>query len=237
MLNTVIFDLDGTLLPMDLDKFIHLYFSEIDNAFREYIDPEKLKKYIYESTMAMLANDGSLTNEKAFLDSFSKLVKDDIGYYITEFDRFYDNQFLNLRSAVDGEGKMAEAVNTLKGKGYTLAIATNPLFPRKAILHRIEWAGLNPDDFAYISSYEINSYSKPSLGFYKEVLSSLNKEPEQCIMVGNDVQEDLCASKLGLKTFLIKDYLINRGDEEINANYQGYYEDFLKWSKKLNPLY
>jgi FMN phosphatase YigB (HAD superfamily) len=123
----------------------------------------------------------------------------------------------------------------LKSKGYKLVIATNPLFPLKAILHRINWAGLDPDDFIYISSYEKNHYCKPQVKFYEEVLNGIGRKPEECMMVGNDVQEDLISGSLGVKTFLIKDYLLHRTNEPIKTDYSGSYEDFYQFVDAL-PL-
>jgi hypothetical protein len=47
---------------------------------------------------------------------------------------------------------------------------------------------------------------------------------------GYDVQEDLVAGKLGIKTFLIRDNIIHRTDEQIYADYIGYYDDFLNFA-------
>jgi FMN phosphatase YigB (HAD superfamily) len=121
-------------------------------------------------------------------------------------------------------------------KGYSVVIATNPLFPLKAIHHRIRWAGFEPSEFDYVSHYEKNHYCKPQIKFYEEILADIYKNPEECMMVGNDVQEDLVAGKLGLKTFLIKDHLLHRTEEEIAADYQGSYVDFYEFVQGLPIL-
>jgi FMN phosphatase YigB (HAD superfamily) len=110
------------------------------------------------------------------------------------------------------------------------------MFPRKAILHRIEWAGLDPKDFIYITSYEDNHYCKPQLHFYQEILDVIGKKPEQCMMVGNDVQEDLIALNLGMDTFLVKDHMIHRTEEAIKSSYEGNYEDFHNFVKNLDTV-
>jgi FMN phosphatase YigB (HAD superfamily) len=128
---------------------------------------------------------------------------------------------------------MKESVKILKDKGYDIIIATNPLFPQKAIHHRVNWAGFNPEEFLYISTFEQNHYCKPQINYYKEVLEHTGKDAKDCIMVGNDVQEDLIASKLGMKTYLITDNLLHRTEEEIQSDYIGTYEDFLNFVKEL----
>ncbi|MDN5276814.1 MAG: hypothetical protein PWR01_779 [Clostridiales bacterium] len=232
--DTFLFDLDGTLLPMDIDEFTVLYFKEMSKVFSDLIEPERLVKYVWAATKDMINNTGQRTNEEVFMESFAKLVGEDkIHIYKDRFDAFYDEGFLNTRKCVRDVPFMRESVRILKEKGYDVAIATNPLFPRKAIVHRIQWAGFKPGDFIYISCYENNRFCKPNVGFYQEVLRDIGKHPHQCIMVGNDVQEDLVAASLGMKTFLITDYLIHRTDEPIESTYKGSYEDFYKFVKQL----
>ena len=48
-------------------------------------------------------------------------------------------------------------------------------------------------------------------------------------MVGNDVDEDMCAAKLGFDTFLITDCLINRRDKSISKYKHSSFKDFYDW--------
>jgi len=233
-IDILLFDLDVTLLPMDIDEFTHMYFRELSKAFSDLIEPERLVKYVWAATMDMINNSGQRTNEEAFMESFAKLVGyDKIQTYKERFDAFYDQGFLNTRQCVKDVQAMKESMRILKEKGYHVAIATNPLFPRKAIVYRIQWAGFKPEDFIYISCFENNRFCKPNVAFYREVLKEIGKQPHQCIMVGNDVQEDLVASALGIKTFLITDYMLHRGGEPIQCTYKGSYEDFYEFVKQL----
>ncbi|MEA4847815.1 MAG: HAD family hydrolase [Clostridiaceae bacterium] len=233
MINTILFDLDGTLLPMDMDKFTKIYFHEMGYMLKDMIDPELLAKYIWAATKEMVGNTEYKTNEEVFMDKFAKLVGGDISRYREQFDSFYDTLFHKSREAVESQALISESIDILKEKNYRLVIATNPIFPRKAIHHRIEWAGLSLKDFEYITSYEDNHFCKPQPEFYKEVLDIIGTKPEQCLMVGNDVQEDLIALKLGIKTFLIKNYIIHRTEEPIDSTYEGNYEDFYNFTKEL----
>jgi FMN phosphatase YigB (HAD superfamily) len=59
-------------------------------------------------------------------------------------------------------------------------------------------------------------------------------EAKVCIMVGNDVDEDMRpASALGMKVFLVKDYLINRSNSDISIYPQGTLDDLLEWLKDM----
>ena len=53
--------------------------------------------------------------------------------------------FLMLKSVCHKNKYIHKSIELLKDKGYNLVVATNPLFPLKAILHRIQWAGLSAD--------------------------------------------------------------------------------------------
>ncbi len=233
-IDTFLFDLDGTLLPMDMDEFTQQYFREMTKAFSDLIEPERLIKYVWAATKDMVNNVGQRTNQEVFIESFAKLVGEDkLRIYKERFDAFYDEGFLNTRQCMKDVPFIKESVRILKEKGYDVAIATNPIFPKKAIVYRIQWAGFKPEDFIYISCYENNRFCKPNVAFYQEVLRAIGKQPHQCIMVGNDVQEDLVAGSLGMKTYLITNYMLHRTREPIECTYMGSYEDFYEFVRQL----
>lgn len=236
MLNTILFDLDGTLLPLDMDRFVALYFQEMGRAFADWHNPKELVESVWAGTEAMIANQGQRTNERIFVDTFMGRMPGVWEDYQDRFEAFYEEGFLKTKECARAIPQMTECIMDLKRKGYTMAVATNPLFPKRAVLHRLAWAGLCPEYFAYISHYEQNRFCKPGTGFFEEVLDALEKTPEQCIMVGNDVQEDLCAGKLGMETFLITDCMIHRTKEPILCTHQGTYKDFFLYAESLKPL-
>jgi hypothetical protein len=101
MRDTFLFDLDGTLLPFDIDEFIHIYFREMGRHFHDMIDGKKLAEYIMASTEAMIKNLEPLPNEEKFMLHFSKLVGDDaLAVYKSRFDQFYDERFDLVRECV-----------------------------------------------------------------------------------------------------------------------------------------
>ena len=236
MLDTFLFDLDGTLLPIDMDSFMKIYMEELGLFFKGVIAPETLKKALWSGVHDMVKNDGGMTNQEVFIRKFCSLVERDRDELTNMFERFYKSSYLNTRTSVSDIPLIRESVAELKARGYQMIIATNPVYPREAIDRRIEWAGFYPDDFIYISSYENSHFCKPSTEFYREILEHTGKTPGQCIMVGNDVQEDLAASDLGMQTYLIRDFIIHRGKDEPVCTYSGDYEDFHLFVKKLKPL-
>lgn len=236
MMNTFLFDLDGTLLPLEEQRFVKTYFDEMHKVFDDLIDKEMFVKYVWTATDVMRRNKDKKTNMEIFMNKFEELVGEDINEYKNRFDDFYDNGFQEIGKAVDKNTYSEKLIDILKKKGYTVVLATNPLFPIKAINHRIKWAGLKESDFNYITSYENSHYCKPCIKYYKEILEYINKKPEECIMVGNDVKEDLVAGELGMKTFLLEDYLINREELEIDCTYRGKYEDLYKYVDSLPSI-
>ncbi len=233
MIDTFLFDLDGTLLPLDMERFMQIYLQEITNTFSDIIEPKKLSEALWGSTKAMVSNLDRKTNQEVFMEAFFNRIEGDPEVYQKRFDHFYDHEFLKVRSAVHSMPLISESIEQLKKKGYQLILATNPLFPKKAIHHRIKWAGLHPEDFAHITSFEHCHYCKPQIQYFEEILSRINKQPHQCIMVGNDVQEDLIAGSLGMETFLITEHMIHRNDTDITCTYQGTYEDFYTYVQNL----
>jgi FMN phosphatase YigB (HAD superfamily) len=231
-MRTILFDLDGTLLPMSMEKFTKDYFTQLALHFANIVDSKTLIHQVLEATEVMVRNTEKRSNEEVFIEHLRKLIPADINVYMEGFDNFYDTSFLKLKDSITPNPLIPKCIELLKDKGYALAIATNPLFPLKAILHRIDWSGLDYRDFMYISCFEKNCYCKPNVQFFTEVLSEIDEQPENCLMVGNDVEEDLVSKKVGLRTYLIDNNIIHRGGKII-TDYRGSYDDFYRFVKQM----
>lgn len=234
-MDTFIFDLDGTLLPMpDQDFFVKKYFDALTRKLAAYgLESQRLVKTVWAGTMAMVGNDGSMTNEERFWEVFCENIGKDGRSFEPVFDDFYRNEFSESKIATGFDPKAALCIKLLKQKGYHLVMATNPVFPEIATYTRIKWAGLLPEDFDLITTYENSSYCKPNLKYYEEILAAIGKKASQCIMVGNDVKEDMCAARLGMDTFLLKDCLINSDNCDISGYKQGGFDDLLDYIRRL----
>lgn len=222
-MNTFIFDLDGTLLPMpSQQRFLEVYLKAVSGKVMNYgYDPQTLIQALMIGTEQMVKNDGSMTNEERFWMEFGKHLGTKSKELEEIFDDFYRNEFAFAKIATSNHPLANSCIKLLKEKGYLVVLATNPLFPRIATLTRMLWAGLDPKDFELITTYENSSYCKPNLCYYNEVLTNMGKKPEECIMIGNDVREDMCAAQLGLDTFLLTDCLICPEGEDITGFRQG----------------
>ena len=228
MIKAVLFDLDGTLLPMDEEYFKKIYFGAVYKkiAYLGYTLDELLK-VIWYGTKKMIQNDGSQTNEELFWKSFIEVHPDRLEENKENFVEFYNDIFPTLGHTCGYQPLAKDFIKALKDKGYEVIIASNPIFPIVATKARIRWAGLNPDDFKYITAYENSSFSKPNLKYYEEVLEKTGYEPEEVIMVGNDVREDMIVNKLGIDSYLITDCLLNLDNEDINKYKHGNFEEIM----------
>ena len=221
MIKNILFDLDGTLLPMDMEKFTQGYFKRlVMKAAPHGYEPEKLMKSVWAGTAAMVKNNGGITNEEAFWNK-------------PMFDEYYRKEFSGVREDCGFDPDAAETVKTLKEKGFALVLATNPIFPAAATESRVEWAGLDKNDFLLYTTYENSHYCKPNPKYYEEILERLHMNAEECLMVGNDVNEDMVAETLGMKVFLLTDCLLNKDNKDISAYPHGGFPELLSFVEEL----
>lgn len=225
-LKMVLFDLDGTLLPMDQEAFTKYYFGLLAKKLAPHgYQPEQLVDCIWKGTAAMVKNTGEKTNEAVFWDTFSALLGDDVRKDEPIFDDFYRTEFQGAKAACGFHPKAAEVVAHVRALGLRTALATNPIFPAIATEKRMEWAGLNKADFDFYTTYENSCHSKPNPAYYQDILDKLNLRAEECLMVGNDVKEDMVAKKLGMKVFLLTDCLINKDNADISVYPHGGFDE------------
>lgn len=236
MRKAVFFDLDGTLLPLDMGEFIAKYNAAAKKSgFFEKISQAHGESIFFEAVRAMLKNDGSAPNRDVFYGAIESMSGRSARYLIPFADSFYENEFLEVKSCSHADGRVALLIEELKRKNYRLVVATNPLFPKTATDSRIRWAGLEPEDFEYVSYYDNSSYCKPNPGYYKEILGKLGLDASECYIVGNDVKEDMSAVSLGFCGFLVTDNII--GDmERAPECLKGDYSELLRFAKDLPAL-
>ena len=208
--DAILFDLDGTLLPMDMNVFMKEYFKNLcANLSYLGLDAKTLTDCVWAGTAAMVKNDGKRKNGEVFWKTFQSLVKTDLSEAKNTCDEFYTKDFNKVRAAT-GENPLAKtAVEAARKASPKVVLATNPFFPRVGQLTRISWIGLSEKDFDIITSYESDSYCKPNPMYYISICERLGVEAENCLMIGNDEREDGYAAKAaGLDTYLVTDCLI-----------------------------
>ncbi len=233
-IKTILFDLDGTLLPMDQNVFVEAYFSGLVNkAVTHGYKQEEFIKTVWGGIGAMIKNNGNENNESVFWKFFVSVYGKESVKDIAVFNDFYKNEFQQVRAVCGFNPEVKSCIEQAKEMGYRIALATNPVFPAIAIKSRICWSGLAPDDFEYCTTYENSCRCKPNLDYYRNILKELNVSADECLMVGNDVDEDMVAENLGMQVFLITDCLINRNNKDISAYHRGNFSDFIEYLKGL----
>ena len=234
MIKNILFDLDGTLLPMDMDKFTKGYFKRLAKKIAPLgYDPEKLVVGVWAGIAAMVRNDGSRTNEEAFWKKFTELFGEKSLKDKPVFDEYYRVEFQQVASDCGFNPAAAETVKRLKSDGFRLILATNPIFPAVATESRIRWAGLDKSDFELYTTYENSHYCKPNPDYYREILDKAGLKAEECLMVGNDAEEDTSAETLGIKVFLLTDCLINKKGKDISGYPQGGFKELADYIAAL----
>lgn len=224
--NTIMFDLDGTLIPFEQDEFIREYFGRLARKMVPLgFDKDALIKSIWTSTNAMLANDGTMTNRDRFFEVFSTFATGDMNEMEKVFEGFYEKEFDEVKCILKSQVDRKHFIKTLREKGYKLVLATNPIFPKVAVSVRLSWVGLELSDFDYVTTYENSSYSKPNPGYYEEILHNIGSKASECIMIGNNPVDDMQAVKAGLDVYLVTDNLENQTGEDITVYNSGSFED------------
>lgn len=206
----ILFDMDGTLVPMDTKSFTKGYFKFLYAKLAHHgLAAETFAQNMWAGVAAMVKNDGSRTNEDAFWECFESLTglkKDAVNADCLEF---YGNEFQAAKQFT-GENPLAvEAIRLAHEKAEFVVLATNPLFPMVGQRTRMSWVGLKEEDFALVTCYEDDCYCKPNPQYYVSLCARLGIRPEECLMIGNDEEEDMyAAATLGMDGFLVTDCAI-----------------------------
>ena len=235
----VFFDLDGTLLPIDLDAFMGSYFKALGAHLAPLgVARDDFMAGMRGGIMAMVANDTGKPNADAFWQAFFGCVlpastgasEADLRAAV---ETFYETDFGALGRDVDPNPAAARAIEVLAQKGYPLALTTMPMFPRRAVEWRLTWAGVDPKAFSRITTFNNSTAVKPKLNYYAENLAATGLAGADVLMVGNNTKEDMAALKLGCDGYLVTDYLIDPEGFDIASVRSGSLNDFAAWVEAL----
>ena len=228
----ILFDLDGTLLPMDMDMYLRIYISGLSVQLPQ-IPADHMFKTLWEGIIAMMQNSGEKTNREVFADIFT--ARTGLDYYAVEdhFLRFYETDYHNCAASCTQTPLAAQIIETLIKKGYNIVIATSPLYPAIATQARLKWAGLNHLTYPLVTTFDAFHYAKPNPAYFQEVCDTLHVSPADCIMVGNDAEEDGVARSIGMEMILVTDCLINKKDLPLEPFRKAILADVLTWAQSL----
>ena len=232
----IFFDLDGTILPMDVDEFMEKYVAALIRFVVFHgLDVDVFRKGLFGGVQAMASHAGEQSNAAVFWDVFFDLVLGNRDIWIPLFEQFYENEFNAVGKDVVANPYAAESIKVLQEKGYPLLLATQPMFPLQATKCRIAWANVETHAFCRITHFENSTSVKPKCAYYEENLQAAKLKPHEVLMVGNDTHDDLVCLELGMDAYLITDFLINRNNYDLSTVKHGSFGDFLAWAKSLPP--
>lgn len=229
----IMFDLDGTLLPMEVKPFAKAYFGALAAELAPFgLPPEMVMKAILSGTEAMIRNDGAQLNADVFWQVFTAVSGVAREKVEPICDRFYNTGFHQARAATWENPLAVEAVRAAREKADQVILATNPLFPMAGQVTRLSWIGLKPEDFDLITCYSSDRFCKPNSAYYQDICARMSLTPGNCLMIGNDDREDMYAAQAaGIPGYLVTDCRIPANEPWQGA--QGSFAEMLAMLKAL----
>lgn len=229
-IDTILFDLDGTLLNVDMHQFIPAYLEDLAGCIPAPVDAHGFCRSMIKRTMERIeqGSDGLLTNEAFYLEA----AKHDVGVEPEQFraglECFCAEKLEDLAHHIQPLPLAPKLIQRCVDKDLRIIIATNPVFPRPVTCARLKWGGIDTFDYLHVTSYETSRHCKPNPEYFNEILVRFSLKPEQCLMVGNDTEHDLSATRVGIKTFLVDTWLIDRGTD-FAPDYRGSHLDLYRF--------
>lgn len=217
MIRAVLFDLDGTLLRIDTARLIDAYVRLLTAWCARWVPPDRFVPHLLAATQKMMENrDPTRTNKEVFDEAFYPALGLSSEAMAGPLTAFYEREFPRLRELAEPADPAArQAVSIVLGRGLTAVLATQPIFPDIAGRQRMAWAGIDDLPFALVTTYETSHFCKPHPEYFLEVAASINCAPGDCLFVGNDGIEDTVARQVGMRAYLVTDYLTN-GDRAVS---------------------
>lgn len=214
----ILFDLDGTLLDIDLSDFFARYFKALTGLMRTLeptLPAPALGDALQRATDAMTREHEGIPNRDVFDTAFLALTGVDLAPHEARLTRFYETDFAELGSLYGPRAGARHAVERALALDLKVVIATNPVFPRAAVEQRLAWAGLADLPLPSLTSYEEMTACKPYPSFFRQAAALEGLDPRECLMVGDDRSLDLPAADVGMRTFYVG------GDETSAADFSG----------------
>ena len=235
MRRTALFDLDGTLLPVEMDFFLKHYMDALAKSFAGVMPRDAFDKALLGATYETINNvDPSTGNLGAFAAAFARrsgLAWESVWPTI---QRYYVEDYPSLRQHIPAYSSALPVVKQCVDDGWEIILATQPLFPEVAVRERMKWCGVDSLPWQLVTTLDNMHFCKPHLAYYREIVDVAGLDPARCVMVGNDMQEDMVVKRLGMKTFLVEDFLFDRG-EDMEPDGRGKLRDVPAGIERLLP--
>ncbi len=234
---TLLLDLDDTLLDNGMEVFLPAYFQALSKHIEPLVNPAQFIDCLLAATARMIDNDRP---DRTLLEIFNASFYSGLGVAPEMLEpailSFYQQVFPDLRQHTRQLPAAKDLINTAGKRGYTVAIATNPLFPRTAIDQRLDWSGVCSVQYPFdlVSAMESFHFAKPNPAYFAELLAQLGWPDSPAIVVGDDPKNDIePARTLGLPTFHVRKN--GMAAEPTEADGTGELGAFLPWLDHTDP--
>ena len=233
-IKAILFDLDGTLIRVQMSEFIPRYLQGLAAYCVDKANTEKFIRTLLQSIRDLIhtEGDGVQTNEERVCHWMEEKLALPRATLQESLIRFKQDGIDGLRPMVHPIPLAQQIVKECRQKGVPLILATNPVFPKFMIQARLSWAGLEEDDYCLLTSYENSSYCKPQAGYFSDVANLIGIAPENCLMVGNDSNHDLAAVAIGMQTYLVDTWLVEREGPEWPCENRGDHADLQRFLRE-----
>ncbi len=228
-------DLDNTLLPIvTQEKFVEIWFRDIAAKFRAYgLEPLRAAEGVNQGVRAMLVNESGRKN----IDVFYEAIEKNCGYSREQIEPptldYYATTFENVCDITRPNPFAPQIASLMRRKATYAVVATMPVFTIEAVEQRLKWVGLQPEHFDDVTTARNSTFCKPNPRYFQEILDRFGVKPEEALMIGNDVREDMRPCReLGVDTFLVTNYLITH-DLPYDEFRRGRYEDLIAFLEAL----
>jgi FMN phosphatase YigB (HAD superfamily) len=208
MILTLLVDLDDTLLGNKMETFIPAYLKALGTHLADIVAPGVMIESMLKATECMFSN---TRIDRTLKETFDERFYPPLGLKEAEvrptIEKFYQSVFPVLEGKTQYLSKAVRFIQDALSQDYDIGIATNPVFPRTAIVQRLGWAGLSPDryDFSLIPSFETFHFAKPNPAYFAEFLTQIGWPEGPIVMIGNDPDHDIKGSRLmGIPSFWIR---------------------------------
>jgi FMN phosphatase YigB (HAD superfamily) len=226
-IKAVFFDLDGTLVDVKMNDFISSYIEGLACHFTDIARRYTVSSALREAMLVLLSGaDGFDSNEKLFFAVLRQRLEIEPDLFFRRLESYCADGLAALRPLIRPLPLARQILDVCRARGLRMVVATNPIFPRPIIDARLAWGGFADFPFDLVTSIENTRYCKPDPRFFSDLLDSFGLAPEEAIMIGNDTEHDLAAHGVGIPTFLVDTWLVDRG-ARFTPDFRGGHRDLL----------
>lgn len=211
MLKAVVFDMDDTLLSLNLNAFIALWAMDESNLLAQVGRKNPLSVFaaftgaMFEVNSAERTDNDRRTNREFFDSSLEGRcgipLSDPV---IADVLECYERTVLPGKNdgivAAHAREGAHDAIDVVLDHGLRIALLTNPSFSRTCIECRMKWGNLLDVPFELVTTMENSTRCKPCAQYYRESLDKMGLAPHEVLMVGNDPKRDFPLPDIGLQT-------------------------------------